>query len=118
LLFPLFSRGRFGTQPGYVRAESRDDRGDGPTSPVDHSRVVCTLFLALDGWDEKSAAGLLEEVEDSTDPSLAAFITAIGIPDVMATVARDLARHFGDLNALVDADSEELKTVDGIEREI
>ena len=71
-------------------------------------------LLDLDGWGEKSAAGLLDELADSTDPTLAAFISAIGIPDVGPTVARDLARHFGDLDALLDTDTEELQAVDGI----
>lgn len=64
-------------------------------------------LLDLEGWGEQSAANLLAELEDSKDPSLAAFLSAIGIPKVGSTVARGLAQHFGELDALMDTDTEE-----------
>lgn len=71
-------------------------------------------LLDLEGWGEQSAEKLLEEIADSKAPSLAAFLSAIGIPGVGPTVARDLARHFEGLDALMDAGSGELEEVEGI----
>ena len=71
-------------------------------------------LLDLEGRGEQSAANLLAELKDSKDPSLTVFLSAIGIPEVGPTVARDLAQSFGDLDALMDADTEELESVEGI----
>ncbi|MFB6195908.1 MAG: NAD-dependent DNA ligase LigA [Haloplanus sp.] len=71
-------------------------------------------LLALDGWGETSAENLLDELADSKDPSLAAFLSAIGIPEVGPTVARDLARRFRSLDALMAADTDDLEAVEGI----
>ncbi|MEF8791062.1 MAG: NAD-dependent DNA ligase LigA [Haloarculaceae archaeon] len=71
-------------------------------------------LLDLKGWGETRAEELLAELDDSTEPSLAGFLSAIGIPGVGPAVARDLARAFGDLDAVLDADAEALETVEGI----
>jgi DNA ligase (NAD+) len=71
-------------------------------------------LLDLEGWGKQSAANLLAELEDSKDPSLAAFLSAIAVPEVGPTIARDLAQHFEDLDTLMDADTEELEAMEGI----
>ena len=71
-------------------------------------------LTALEGWGETSARNLLEELDASKDPDLPTFLAAIGIPEVGPTVARDLARHFGSLDALMDASAAELEQVDGV----
>ncbi|KTG08001.1 aromatic ring-opening dioxygenase LigA [Haloprofundus marisrubri] len=68
----------------------------------------------LDGWGEISADNLVSELDDAKSPTLPEFLTAIGIPDVGLTTARDLAREFGTLDAVMDADAEALEGVDGI----
>ena len=68
----------------------------------------------LDGWGETSAKNLVTELDASKEPSLAAFLSALGVPEVGATTAADLARHFGTLDAVIDASPEELREVDGI----
>jgi DNA ligase (NAD+) len=69
---------------------------------------------SLEGWGETSAENLLAELEASTDPPLSDFLVALGVPEVGPTVARDLARHFGTLDAVMDASRAELQAVEGI----
>ena len=68
----------------------------------------------LEGWGERSATKLVEEIEASKSPPLADFLAAIGIPEVGPTLARDLAREFGTVEAVMDADEAELRAVDGV----
>ena len=49
------------------------------------------------------------EDEKSKDTTLARFIYALGIRNVGEVTARDLARHFGSLDPLMDASVEELQ---------
>jgi DNA ligase (NAD+) len=68
-------------------------------------------LASLDGWGETSADNLRSELEAATQPSLADFLSALGIPKVGETTARALAREFGDLDALLDADEDRLQAV-------
>jgi len=69
---------------------------------------------ALEGWGEKRAQNLLDEIEAAKDTDLATFLAAIGIREVGPTVARDVARHFGDIDSVMDADEATLEEIDGI----
>ena len=68
----------------------------------------------LDGWGETSAANLLGAIDGSREPELASFLAALGVPNVGRTTAADIAREFGTLEAIVEADEEALSEVDGI----
>jgi DNA ligase (NAD+) len=68
-------------------------------------------LAALDGWGAQSAANLRDELDRSTEPALADFLTALGVPEVGSTTATALARKFGDLDAVMDADEEALRDV-------
>lgn len=54
------------------------------------------------GYGEKSVANLLAAIEDAKQTTLARFILALGIRDIGKAMARDLAWHFGTLQALQD----------------
>ncbi|MFB6141918.1 MAG: NAD-dependent DNA ligase LigA [Halorientalis sp.] len=71
-------------------------------------------LAALEGWGEKSARTVIDQLEASKDPPLADFLTAIGIPEVGPTTARTLARHFGTLDAVMDADEDALRDVEDV----
>ncbi|MFD1586622.1 NAD-dependent DNA ligase LigA [Halorientalis brevis] len=71
-------------------------------------------LAALDGWGETSAENLLDELDDATEPSLDAFLSAIGVPEVGPTTAKSLARAFGDLESVMDATEADLRAVDDI----
>src|SRR6185295_11253565 len=64
---------------------------------------------ALERMAEKSAANVQAAIEKSKDTTLGRFIYALGIRNVGEVTAKDLARHFGSLDALMAAD------VDGLQ---
>ena len=68
----------------------------------------------LPGFAELSAANLVNGIRARREPELARFLHGLGIPEVGATVARDLAGHFRDLERLLAATPEELQEVPGI----
>ncbi len=72
-------------------------------------RLQLADLLALERSGEKSAQKLLEQIERSRSVSLARLIYALGIRHVGEQTARDLATHFGSLEALLKADSEALQ---------
>lgn len=60
---------------------------------------------------EKSATNLVAAMEKSRQTSLARFLYALGIREVGEATALTLARHFGSLAALAQADLEALQAV-------
>jgi DNA ligase (NAD+) len=63
---------------------------------------------------EKSADNLLAALAASKKTSLERFIYALGIREVGEATARNLASHFGQLDALAAADEQTLQTVDDV----
>lgn len=59
-------------------------------------------LVERDGYGEKSVTNLLASIEAAKSTTLERFIFALGIREVGETMARDLARHFGTLEALRD----------------
>ncbi|HEY8553988.1 MAG TPA: NAD-dependent DNA ligase LigA [Burkholderiales bacterium] len=71
-------------------------------------------LVALERMGEKSAANLLERIERSKRTTLGRFLYALGIPQVGEATAEQLAEHFGDLDALMNADRDALDAVPNI----
>jgi DNA ligase (NAD+) len=71
-------------------------------------------ILRLDGFAERSAAKLVDAIQNSRRIELGRFLYALGIPEVGAAVARDLAQYFRNLESLRKANREELQKVSGI----
>jgi len=69
------------------------------------------VLSGLDRMAQKSAANLIEALNRSKSTTLGRFIFALGIRHVGETTAKDLARHFGSLQPLVDASVESLLQV-------
>lgn len=65
----------------------------------------------LEGFGEKSVEKLLAAIEKSKSTTLARFLYALGIRDVGEATSQTLARHFGTLENLRDADQEKLQEV-------
>ncbi len=80
-------------------------------TPADLYRLGMAKVANLERMAEKSAAKLLAAIEKSKHTTLARFIFALGIRNVGETTAKDLARHFGSLDALLAADEEALMQV-------
>lgn len=68
-------------------------------------------LAALDRMAEKSAQNIVDALEKSKTPTLARFLFSLGIRQVGETTAKDLARHFGTLEALMNASVEQLLEV-------
>ena len=68
-------------------------------------------YMGLQGFGERRINNLMAAIERSKDCTLGAFIFAIGIPNVGAKTAKDLARRFGTIEALRSATVEKLTEV-------
>ncbi|MEF8814538.1 MAG: NAD-dependent DNA ligase LigA [Halovenus sp.] len=79
--------------------------------PADLYELTVEDLAALEGWGERSARNLVEEIDATREPTLAAFLTALGIPEVGTTTARTLARHFGTFEATRTATEADLREV-------
>jgi DNA ligase (NAD+) len=87
-------------------------------SVADLYRLTKENLLELEGFADKSAENLLGAIETSRHMSLDRFVYSLGIPNVGQHVARVLATHFGSLEALMEASSEELVAVHEVGEEV
>jgi DNA ligase (NAD+) len=81
------------------------------STPADLYRLRFEELEELERMGKKSASNLLAAIEASRHPPLARLVYALGIRNVGETTARDLARHFGTLEALMNADEAALMAV-------
>lgn len=79
--------------------------------PSDLYGLSVPQLEGLERMGEKSAANLVAELQRSRSTTLERLIYALGLRNVGETTARDLARHFGDLEPLAQAGEEELLQV-------
>ncbi len=89
------------------------DAGIVKTLP-DLYRIGLTALAALDRMADKSAQNVLEGLEASKTTTLPRFLYGLGIRHVGETTAKDLARHFGRLDGIMDATVEQLLEVDDV----
>lgn len=68
----------------------------------------------LDGFKDKKIANFIEQVNKSKSADLPHFINALCIDNVGRKTARDLAEHFGSVDALRAATAEELIAIPDI----
>ncbi len=80
-------------------------------NPADLYRLDLATLSELDRMGDKSAANLIEAIDRSRGTTLARFIFALGVRNVGEATAKDLARHFGGLDALMEADEAVLRQV-------
>ena len=72
-------------------------------SPADLYTLSAEQLQGLERMGEKSGANLLEAIERSKHTTLPRLLYALGIREVGEATALALARHFGDLDALIEA---------------
>ena len=77
-------------------------------------RLTPEQLLELDGFGEISARNAVEAIQASKAVPFARVLYGLNIPDVGWVTAQTLARHFGDVDRLMNAGQEELQEVDGI----
>ena len=76
-----------------------------------YDRLDAAALAALERMAEKSADNLVEALERSRQTTFPRFLYGLGIRDVGEATAAALARHFGELAALLDASEEILQEV-------
>ena len=74
-------------------------------------RLGLVALASLDRMAEKSAQNVLAALEKSKSTTLPRFLFGLGIRNVGESTAKDLAKHFGKLDAIMDASIEELLQV-------
>ena len=74
-------------------------------------RMGLTALLALERMAEKSAQNILAALEKSRHTTLPRFLFGLGLRNVGEATAKDLARHFGGLDAIMDASEVQLLQV-------
>ncbi|WLD56960.1 NAD-dependent DNA ligase LigA [Salinispirillum sp. LH 10-3-1] len=74
-------------------------------------RLTFDQLMALDRMGEKSAQNTIDALAKSKQTTLPRFLFALGIREVGETTARNLALHFGHLDALMRASEEALIAV-------
>ena len=80
-------------------------------TPADLYDLRKGQLLMLEGWKEKSAERFLASLAASRSASFERVLYALGIRYVGESTARDIARHFGDVDALAAASEEDLLQV-------
>jgi len=81
------------------------------SDPADLYRLDAGTLAGLERMGEKSASKLVEALQRSKQVELAQLLFALGIREVGEVSARSLARHFGALDPIIDADLETLEAV-------
>ena len=106
------------------RAVEVEGLGDKLVEQLVDAHIVRTLpdlyklgFTALAGLErmaDKSANKLIDALEKSKQTTLPRFVFGLGIRHVGEATAKALARHFGQLDAIMDASEERLLEVDDV----
>lgn len=77
-------------------------------------RLGLMALAALDRMAEKSAQNVVAALEKSKQTTLPRFLFGLGIRHVGEATAKDLARHFGSLDAIMAASVEQLLEVNDV----
>ena len=74
-------------------------------------RLGLTALASLARMADKSALNIVQALEKSKQTTLPRFLFGLGIRHVGEATAKELARHFGSLDAIMDASEEQLLAV-------
>ncbi|MGM0703009.1 MAG: NAD-dependent DNA ligase LigA [Pseudomonadota bacterium] len=83
-------------------------------TPADLFRLEAERLAELPRMAKKSSENLVAALEKAKGTTLPRFIFALGIREVGEATAGNLARHFGTLEALMNADVEALEAVEDV----
>ena len=83
-------------------------------SPADLYELTVAELAGLERMGEKSAANLVAAIGKSKQTTLPRLLYALGIREVGEATALALARHFGTLEALMDASAEQIQQVEDV----
>lgn len=82
-------------------------------SPVDLYRLDYDKISGFDGMGELSAANLRASIEKSKSNELYRLVFALGIRHIGQKAAKLLCLHFGTIEAIMTANSDEISAIDG-----
>ncbi|MBT9506637.1 NAD-dependent DNA ligase LigA [Rhodoferax sp.] len=88
--------------------------GDVIRTLPDLYRLGLTALASLDRMADKSAQNIVQALEKSKQTTLPRFLFGLGIRHVGEATAKELARHFGGLDAIMNASEEQLLQVNDI----
>ena len=77
-------------------------------------KLGLTALAGLDRMADKSANKLLQALEKSKATTLPRFLFGLGVRHVGEATAKELARHFGRLDAIMDATEDQLLEVSDV----
>ena len=83
-------------------------------SMPDLYRLTADQLAALDGYAEVSAARAIASIDASKAQPFSRVLFGLNIPKIGWVLARNLARHFGSVDALIAASQEDLELTEGI----
>ena len=83
-------------------------------SVADLYELPVDKIAGLERMGEKSAANLIQSIENSKQTTLAKFLFALGIREVGEATGQTLVKSFGSLEAIISADQEALLEVDDV----
>lgn len=83
-------------------------------TPADLYRLGFSALANLERMGDKSADNLIRSIAQSKSTSLPRFIFGLGIRHVGESTAKDLAKYFGTMQALMDAQMEDLLAVNDV----
>ncbi|MCW3820478.1 NAD-dependent DNA ligase LigA [Micromonospora sp. DR5-3] len=84
------------------------------TDPADLYDLDVPTLAALDRMGEISAGKLVANIQASKDRPLSRVLTGLGVRMTGRSMSRRLARHFGTMQALLDASVDNLQQVEGV----
>ncbi len=77
-------------------------------------RLGLTSLATLDRMADKSAQNILAALEKSKQTTLPRFLYGLGIRQIGEATAKEMAKHFGSLDAIMDATEEQLLEVNDV----
>jgi DNA ligase (NAD+) len=83
-------------------------------TPADFFKLDLVQISNLERMGEKSAANLIQSLENSKQTTLAKFIYSLGIREVGEATAANLAAHYCELGAIKNADLDSLQEVSDV----
>ena len=83
-------------------------------SVSDIYKLTISQLAGLERMAQKSAQNVIDAINKSKKTTLARFIYALGVRNVGEATAKDLANHFGRLDALLGAEVEDLLAVNDV----
>lgn len=81
------------------------------SSPADLYDLKAYMLIQLEGWQKKSVGRFIDSLKESTKVPFERVLYALGIRQVGEQTAKDVARHFGTVDALAAASEEEIARI-------